>query len=255
VTQHDRDKPQRALKAVLAVVVPSPLEVATGLGEERWGLAHQKLSGYLSANASPSAYHSGPGLYVCSFHDADSAVEAALALMGHGQALGIPLQAAVHAGEVIVDERACSGIAALTALQVAGLAGPDEVLLTQPAMSMCRSMPAGFVPGGQWQPPGYAVATLLYRNTSDGHTPAPPARPSPGGLAVAPILSQREQEVVLFVARGHSNREIASALDIALGTVERHVANILKKLQFRSRTQIARWAVDQGMIEAPETAR
>jgi DNA-binding CsgD family transcriptional regulator len=255
VTQHNRHKPQRELKAVLAVVVPSPLEVATSLGEERWGLAQQELSAFVSAKASPAACHSGPGLTVCSFNDAESAIEAALAMMAHGQSLGMPLQAAVHAGEVIVDERESLGIAALTALQVAGLAGPGEVLLTQPAATMCRSTPAGFVLCGQWQPPGYAIAAPLYRKKSDGHAPPQPEQPSPGVLAVAPILSQREQEVVLFVARGHSNREIASALSIANGTVERHVANILKKLQFRSRTQIARWAVEQGMIEAAETAR
>jgi DNA-binding NarL/FixJ family response regulator/Tfp pilus assembly protein PilF len=60
----------------------------------------------------------------------------------------------------------------------------------------------------------------------------------------AEILTRREREVVRLVARGRSNREVADALVIAVSTVERHVANILTKLDLRSRTELALWAVD-----------
>jgi DNA-binding NarL/FixJ family response regulator len=58
-------------------------------------------------------------------------------------------------------------------------------------------------------------------------------------------LTSREIEVVRLVARGLSNREIASDLVIAVSTAERHVANILRKLDLTSRTQIAAWYVER----------
>lgn len=53
------------------------------------------------------------------------------------------------------------------------------------------------------------------------------------------LLSDREQEVAQLVAAGRTNAEIGAALYISTRTVERHVGNILAKLGFRSRVQIA----------------
>lgn len=61
------------------------------------------------------------------------------------------------------------------------------------------------------------------------------------------VLSPRELEVVRQVAGGKSNREIAESLFIARSTVERHVANILSKLGFHTRVQIAAWAAVRGL--------
>jgi DNA-binding NarL/FixJ family response regulator len=55
------------------------------------------------------------------------------------------------------------------------------------------------------------------------------------------VLSAREREVAELVARGLTNRQIASALHIADGTARRHVSNILERLNFHSRAQIASW--------------
>ncbi|MCA1644512.1 MAG: LuxR C-terminal-related transcriptional regulator, partial [Chloroflexi bacterium] len=60
-------------------------------------------------------------------------------------------------------------------------------------------------------------------------------------------LSEREQAVAALIARGLSNREIAQELVIAEATAVRHVANILNKLGFRSRAQVAVWAVERGI--------
>jgi predicted ATPase/class 3 adenylate cyclase/DNA-binding CsgD family transcriptional regulator len=59
-------------------------------------------------------------------------------------------------------------------------------------------------------------------------------------------LTKRESEVAALVARGQSNREIAQRLVIAISTAERHVANILAKLDLNSRTQIVAWVLDRG---------
>jgi NarL family two-component system response regulator LiaR len=61
-------------------------------------------------------------------------------------------------------------------------------------------------------------------------------------------LTPREHEIMILVARGKSNNEIAEELCIAVRTVETHVANILKKLKFSNRTQISSYAYEQGLI-------
>jgi non-specific serine/threonine protein kinase len=60
-------------------------------------------------------------------------------------------------------------------------------------------------------------------------------------------LTGREREVATLIAQGKSNREIADALVLSERTVEGHVGNILNKLGFHTRTQIATWATQQGL--------
>jgi predicted ATPase/DNA-binding CsgD family transcriptional regulator/transcriptional regulator with XRE-family HTH domain len=60
-------------------------------------------------------------------------------------------------------------------------------------------------------------------------------------------LTGRELEVARLVARGLRNHQIADELVIARGTADRHVANILGKLGFVSRAQVAAWAVARGL--------
>ena len=78
-----------------------------------------------------------------------------------------------------------------------------------------------------------------------------------GAAALAPQrsepLSEREQAVAALIARGCSNREIAQELVIADATAVRHVANILNKLGFRSRAQVAVWAVERGLARTVGT--
>jgi DNA-binding CsgD family transcriptional regulator len=60
-------------------------------------------------------------------------------------------------------------------------------------------------------------------------------------------LTSREREVARLVSQGKSNREIAEALVLSERTVENHVGNILTKLGFDSRAQIAVWTVENGL--------
>lgn len=64
-------------------------------------------------------------------------------------------------------------------------------------------------------------------------------------------LTDREREVLGLVARGWSNRRVAEELFIAENTVKNHVRNILDKLQLRSRTEAAMYAVRGGLIDDP----
>jgi two-component system nitrate/nitrite response regulator NarL len=63
----------------------------------------------------------------------------------------------------------------------------------------------------------------------------------------APALSPREREILVFLARGASNKEIARDLGVAESTVKIHVQHILRKLELTSRVQAAVWAVEHGI--------
>jgi DNA-binding NarL/FixJ family response regulator len=72
------------------------------------------------------------------------------------------------------------------------------------------------------------------------------ATPRPQPLVVP--LSDRELEIVRLLADGRSNREIATALFLAEGTVKNHVTNVLAKLGARDRTQAALRARALGLV-------
>jgi DNA-binding NarL/FixJ family response regulator len=69
-------------------------------------------------------------------------------------------------------------------------------------------------------------------------------------LDAPPKLSDREIEVLRLVAKGMSNKEIATELVIAENTVKNHVRNILDKLQLRSRMEAALYAVREKLVDA-----
>lgn len=71
-----------------------------------------------------------------------------------------------------------------------------------------------------------------------------------GSAVVQPIepLSPREEEVLLTVARGRTNAEIADELYISLSTVKTHLASLMAKLGARNRVEIAMWAYETGRL-------
>ncbi len=65
-------------------------------------------------------------------------------------------------------------------------------------------------------------------------------------------LTAREREVAALIAQGNTNRAIAEQLVLSERTVEGHVTNILTKLGGTTRTQIATWAVEKGLVTRDE---
>jgi len=63
-------------------------------------------------------------------------------------------------------------------------------------------------------------------------------------------LSEREREVLKFVAGGLSNKEIAVSMRLSASTVKRHVENILRKLQLKNRIEAAVYAVTKVTWES-----
>jgi predicted ATPase/DNA-binding CsgD family transcriptional regulator len=65
-------------------------------------------------------------------------------------------------------------------------------------------------------------------------------------------LTRRETEVAMLAARGLTNRDIAARLYLSVRTVEVHIDHILTKLGFRTRTQLAAWAHEEGPLAGQE---
>jgi DNA-binding NarL/FixJ family response regulator len=63
-----------------------------------------------------------------------------------------------------------------------------------------------------------------------------------------PELSEREAEVMMFIARGFSNKQIAARLQLSVKTIETYKARSMEKLGIRSRIDIVRFAVKQGWL-------
>jgi DNA-binding NarL/FixJ family response regulator len=98
-----------------------------------------------------------------------------------------------------------------------------------------------------------SVAAKLVARLRRGPESQPPAsapqspQPHSFGTPGANELTDREREILGFLARGASNREIGETLFITEGTVKNHVSNILSKLNLRDRTQAALWAREHGL--------
>jgi len=63
-------------------------------------------------------------------------------------------------------------------------------------------------------------------------------------------LSPREQEVLRYVARGLTKREIADQMNLSIKTVEGHTDHLMKKLSIHNKVDLARYAIREGFVEA-----
>jgi two-component system response regulator NreC len=88
-----------------------------------------------------------------------------------------------------------------------------------------------------------SLAKLLVRDFLSG------GRPSPASQADSD-LTEREAEVLTYLAEGANNEEIATALVISPKTVARHRENIMRKLNLHSRSELVRYAIRKGIIKA-----
>ena len=86
-----------------------------------------------------------------------------------------------------------------------------------------------------------SVTARLLATFSHPRAGRPPAQP------VQP-LTEREEQVLVTVARGRTNAEIADELHISLSTVKAHLASLMTKLAARNRVELAMWAYETNRI-------
>jgi DNA-binding NarL/FixJ family response regulator len=67
-----------------------------------------------------------------------------------------------------------------------------------------------------------------------------------GKITSAVRMTKREREIIVLIADGLSNKEIAQQLNIATHTVKSHVHNIMEKLALHTRLQIAKYTIEEG---------
>ncbi|AXE89145.1 response regulator transcription factor [Streptomyces sp. Go-475] len=112
-------------------------------------------------------------------------------------------------------------------------AGGEDIVR---AVHSVLSGDAGLSPGIQRR--------LLERLTEDDHRPAAP-REAPDGLTA------RETEVLVLIAEGLSNQEIARRLHVSTATVKTHINNMFTKTGLKDRAQAVRYAYVQGLVRPP----
>jgi DNA-binding NarL/FixJ family response regulator len=156
----------------------------------------------------------------------------------------------VQATRTIVESGAASRIIILTTFDLdeyvyaALRAGASGFLLkdAQPAelLAAIRAVASGDA----------VVSPRVTRRLLSQHAHRLPAAGSPGPseLVLLALLTAREHEVMLEVARGLTNAEIAGRLVLSEATVKTHVGRILSKLELRDRVQIVVFAYETGLI-------
>ncbi len=112
-------------------------------------------------------------------------------------------------------------------------AGGDDIVR---AVHSVLSGDAGLAPSIQRR--------LLERLTESEKKPAPPVEPPDG-------LTTREAEVLMLIADGLSNQEIAFKLHVSTATVKTHINNLFAKTGIKDRAQAVRYAYGKGLVRPP----
>lgn len=124
------------------------------------------------------------------------------------------VRAALDAGAdayLLKDESRRDLLAAITSVSVGG---------TYLSPKICAKVVSGYLSRGSAQGAGVTWDTLTFR----------------------------ERQVVKLVAEGHKNREIAEGLSLGIKTVEKHRANVMRKLNLRSVADLTAYAIENGLV-------
>jgi DNA-binding NarL/FixJ family response regulator len=139
-----------------------------------------------------------------------------------------------HAGIALFGAQAVGRLGAAIARQ--GQPVPPQSARPQSALPQSALPQSGSPPSVPAEPALAGPAT----GPPDGTVPVQPGQPGQ--------LTARETDVLRLVARGATNREIASRLFLSEGTVKNHLSRVLTRLGLRDRTQAAIYAHDHGLV-------
>jgi DNA-binding CsgD family transcriptional regulator/class 3 adenylate cyclase len=245
----------RVLATLMMTGIAGAAATAVRLGDHAWGetvsqhdaIVREQLARYRGREVKKML-----GGVLAAFDGPARAIRCASGIVEATRDLGISVRAGLHAGECEQIDGELAGVALHITERVFDRAAPGEVLVSSTVKDLVAGSGIEFKemesrlltgPASGWRLYqvvfGYRLATIASEVTEAARPPA--------------ALSPREREVAILVARGRSNRQIAGDLSISPATVERHVANILGKLGFNSRAQIAAWAVAHDLLNTGTT--
>jgi two-component system, NarL family, response regulator NreC len=153
--------------------------------------------------------------------------------------LTMPGMSGLSAARALKDARGDSAIVALTRhddhayVQELWDAGASAYVLKQSASTALLHAIRVAASGGRYLDPAL---------------PPPQHSRDPRRRASTPPITDREAAVLRLMAVGHSNKEIAASLSIAVKTVEVHKANAMRKLNLHGRADVVRYAVLNGWL-------
>ena len=246
--------PDRVLATVLVGEICGATETAARLNEDRWrelrqsyaAVVRQELVEFRGREVKTTDIG-----FLATFDSPGRAIGCARAIADGARSAGIDARAGLHTGECEIVGEDVGGVAVHLAARAMAHAEPGEVVVTHMVKDLVSGEDIGFQDLGVHPLKGVPGEWRLHRigSPTEATVVALP-RVAPHVEGQPTPLSHREREVATLVALGLSNRQIAEELVIAEPTAERHVANILNKLGYHSRTQIAAWTVEQGLLRA-----
>ena len=241
-------RPKRTLATAVAVEFDGALEAASRSGSGQWqdtrSSARTSVLTALRTYRGMTASDAGDG-FVAAFDTPSRAVYFAREIIDVARRHGLRARIGLHTGPVEHSGRIVGGLAVELATRIAAVARTGEILLSGTLMGLVSGSGLRSVAVDR-DHAGLPVDLRLFRLDDGAVTVAPAKRMSAASFGEqVDELSPREREVALLVARGLSNRQVGAELEISVSTVERHVANILLKLGYRSRAQLSLWAAGQ----------
>jgi two-component system response regulator NreC len=163
-----------------------------------------------------------------------------------------------HRPEVLILDLNMPGRASLEALPDIAEASPETqivVLTMQSEPAFAREAMQAGVLGYILKEAADAELVKAVRLAAQGRTYLQPdlgARLAAEPADAPDDLSDRELEILKFIALGHTNGEIAEQLLISVRTVESHRSHIQQKLHLAKRSELVRYALERGMLDAEQ---
>lgn len=141
-----------------------------------------------------------------------------------------------------------TGVLSLAVTVTIALDPSDELSNVAPTLALFILLPAAF--GFAWANRGRIVSDLAARAEAAEAALAAEREGAPRGPSPSLPLTKRQHDVVLLIARGFSNREIAAALHLSENTIKGYVSEILMQHNLRDRTQLVIRAYKSGVVRA-----
>ena len=246
--------PRRVLTTILVTDIVDSLTAVAAIGDRRWSfqldrhrdLVRRHLGRFDGQEVK--TLHDG---VVASFEGPTNALLCALAITQDSRQQGTTVRAGVHTGEVELNGADVAGLAVQVAQRMCSLAAGDQVLTTQSVVDLADGSELRFEHLGDQHIKGLRARLGVFSASPRPRrlleVPRPPDAVHSSVDDRLNDLSPRERDVLVLLANGATNAEIASGLFISAATVKAHVSHLLIKLDCTNRVQLAILAHDADL--------